>query len=190
MDSNLHNCINCNKKFKSNRKDKKYCSVKCNGQFLYKNNKEKYKKTAKEWALKNKEKRKHIQKKYNKKSYAENIKKNPNWNSENYFKYKDTYQKSSKKYKKNNKKIIYALNNKRRALKIKAMPKWSNLEKIKEFYKNCPKGHTVDHIYPLKSEWVCGLHVIENLQYLSSFENISKNNKKLKKYHKEAYFGL
>ena len=58
-------------------------------------------------------------------------------------------------------------------------PKWADIEAIAEYYRNRPKGKHVDHIYPLNSDWVCGLHVIENLQYLSVFENLSKNNKDL-----------
>jgi hypothetical protein len=59
----------------------------------------------------------------------------------------------------------------------KQTPKWANLEKIKDIYINRPKGHHVDHIIPLQGHNVCGLHVENNLQYLTAFENISKGNK-------------
>lgn len=65
----------------------------------------------------------------------------------------------------------------RRASKIKATPKWSNLDLIKEIYRNRPKGYHVDHILPLKGKLVCGLHVPNNLQYLPAIENIKKSNK-------------
>ena len=68
---------------------------------------------------------------------------------------------------------------KRRAEKLSATPKWANLEKIKEKYKNCPKGYHVDHYFPLQGENVCGLHVENNLQYLTAEQNISKGNKLL-----------
>jgi hypothetical protein len=58
-----------------------------------------------------------------------------------------------------------------------ATPKWANLVEIQDFYLSRPEGHHVDHIIPLKGESVCGLHVIENLQYLSAFDNLSKGNK-------------
>ena len=59
----------------------------------------------------------------------------------------------------------------------RATPPWADLEAIKEFYKNCPEGCEVDHIIPLQGKNVCGLHILENLQYLSITENRRKSNK-------------
>jgi HNH endonuclease. len=66
---------------------------------------------------------------------------------------------------------------KREAVKLQAIPKWANLKEIQQFYVACPKGMTVDHIVPLQGKNVCGLHVLENLQYLTSKENNSKGNR-------------
>lgn len=65
---------------------------------------------------------------------------------------------------------------KRRAQEHLATPMWADLAAIKRFYENCPPGHEVDHYYPLQSEFGCGLHVLENLQYLPKSENRSKGN--------------
>ena len=84
-----------------------------------------------------------------------------------------------KKYVLNNRYLKKASEAKRRASKLKATPKFANLNKIKEIYKNCPKGYHVDHIIPLHGKNVCGLHVEWNLQYLTPSENLSKYNKLL-----------
>ena len=47
-------------------------------------------------------------------------------------------------------------------------------KEIIEFFKNCPEGYEVDHIYPISKG---GLHVISNLQYLTQRENRIKGNK-------------
>lgn len=65
----------------------------------------------------------------------------------------------------------------RRALKINRLPSWADLSKIKEIYKNCPEGYHVDHIIPLQGTNVSGLHVENNLQYLTAQENLQKHNK-------------
>ena len=59
----------------------------------------------------------------------------------------------------------------------KATPAWAELEEIKQFYKNCPRGHHVDHQVPLCGKNVSGLHVLANLQYLTASENCRKGNK-------------
>lgn len=68
-------------------------------------------------------------------------------------------------------------NAKYRAKRKKALPCWADLTAIKEFYLNCPEGMEVDHIYPIVSDEVCGLHTLENLQYLTKYNNASKGNR-------------
>lgn len=67
-----------------------------------------------------------------------------------------------------------------RAKKIQATPPWLteiDLAAIAALYQMCPKGYHVDHIVPLRSDDVCGLHVPWNLQLLPGVENMSKGNK-------------
>lgn len=80
-------------------------------------------------------------------------------------------------WRKNNLQTHSAAQANRRASKIKATPIWANKCALKEIYKGCPRGMHVDHIIPLKNDLVCGLHVPENLQYLTFEENVLKSNK-------------
>jgi len=66
---------------------------------------------------------------------------------------------------------------KRRSSKLNATVVWANLEKIKEIYMGCPIGYEVDHIIPLQGKIVSGLHIENNLQYLTIKENRMKSNK-------------
>lgn len=66
---------------------------------------------------------------------------------------------------------------KRRADMLERTPPWADLSAIKQFYKECPEGYHVDHIVPLRGKNVSGLHVLENLQYLTAEENLRKSNK-------------
>lgn len=63
-----------------------------------------------------------------------------------------------------------------RAKKLQRLPTWANLSKIKQVYLECPSGLHVDHIIPLQGRLVSGLHVEDNLQYLTPKENMAKRN--------------
>ncbi len=96
---------------------------------------------------------------------------------------KEALAKKSKAYREANSHIIYALNAKRRAIKLQATPPWANKEHINSIYLlasiNRKAGHDVqvDHIVPLRSDMVCGLHCESNLQLLQGSDNISKGNR-------------
>jgi glutamyl/glutaminyl-tRNA synthetase len=71
------------------------------------------------------------------------------------------------------------MSSKRRAAMLKATPAWANQAEILKIYqKAIETGMTVDHIVPLLSKKVCGLHCEANLQLLPLRENLSKNNKR------------
>lgn len=65
----------------------------------------------------------------------------------------------------------------KRAQRLGRVPKWADLEAVKAFYFGCPPGMEVDHIVPLCGRKACGLHVLENLQYLTPPENRHKSNR-------------
>jgi hypothetical protein len=89
-----------------------------------------------------------------------------------------------KTYKDVNRPKIYANNAKRRADRVRATPSWANLKYIELFYKlakeeafRTGREVQVDHIVPLNSPIVCGLHCEDNLQLLFKEDNIRKGNK-------------
>lgn len=66
----------------------------------------------------------------------------------------------------------------RRAMKLMATPGWADQRRIDFIYREAARmGLTVDHIVPLKSEIVCGLHWHKNMQLLPMKENIAKGNR-------------
>lgn len=62
----------------------------------------------------------------------------------------------------------------RRAAKLNRVPPWVDRDAIRQIYLKCPKGYAVDHVIPLQGDLVSGLHVPENLQYLSVADNSAK----------------
>lgn len=65
----------------------------------------------------------------------------------------------------------------RKLLKISRVPAWADIDKIREIYNKCPLGYHVDHIVPIQGKNVSGLHVENNLQYLTAQDNLRKHNK-------------
>lgn len=147
----------------------------------YLDNSENSKKKSKEWMIKNRDR-------YNKN--------NKIWAKNNKIK----AYKSSKKWRDNNKILVLGYQNKyrnnhtetitrhsanRRARKLKAIPVWLTKEQKKQIniiYDKCPFGYEIDHIIPLITkdketgeQIACGLHVPWNLQYLTEYDNLSKN---------------
>lgn len=72
----------------------------------------------------------------------------------------------------------------RRATKLRATPGWANSRAIGLWYAGAKtmtqlagSPYHVDHIVPLRSKLVCGLHVEHNMQLLTQAENSSKHNR-------------
>jgi hypothetical protein len=113
------------------------------------NNKEKYNQRSIDWCLKNSERRKQ----------------------------------QSKNYADKNRATIHANTRRRQINKLKAVAAWGNKFFIEEAYslaalrtKIFGYKWEVDHIVPLQSKLVCGLHVEHNLQVISRNANRKKSN--------------
>ena len=72
----------------------------------------------------------------------------------------------------------------KRAANAKATPKWANRFFIEEAYDLARRRTAatgvdwhVDHVIPLRSKLVCGLHVELNLQVITAKQNLRKHNK-------------
>jgi len=78
-----------------------------------------------------------------------------------------------------------ALRAKHEAQKIQATPGWINQGYIDDVYRKAAiftrrdgKLWHVDHIVPLRSKLVCGLHCEDNLQTMPGKDNMSKGNRR------------
>ena len=95
-------------------------------------------------------------------------------------------KRTTKKWRDKNKELTCFLANKRRAQKLSATPLWypQEEERIKQLYQQCARitestgiVYHVDHIIPLQSNIVCGLHCLSNLRIITQSENNQKCNK-------------
>jgi 5-methylcytosine-specific restriction endonuclease McrA len=92
-----------------------------------------------------------------------------------------------KKYKDKNPEITYANTSSYRRRHREATPPWLSKEhklQVREMYitaqrltKMTGERYAVDHIIPLRSTFVCGLHVPWNLRVITQEENLRKSNK-------------
>jgi hypothetical protein len=79
---------------------------------------------------------------------------------------------------------VSASRHRRRAQSRKAQPVWADVSRLTWFYQQAREESArrgepihVDHIVPIRSRFVCGLHNEFNLQLLSAAENRAKSNR-------------
>jgi hypothetical protein len=121
---------------------------------------------------------------YAKKHYQGNRDRKLRRRKEHYQNNRDRELQRQKEYRQNNRDKARAKNARRRATKRNATPPWADKAVIEAIYAEAlwlqdftGEPYHVDHIVPLKSDFVCGLHVLANLQTLPGAENIAKSNR-------------
>lgn len=150
-------------------------------------NREKINKYIKQWKIDNREKYLVSEKKYRDNNRDAILERKRKFDKENPEKLKEYVKRYSKKPKA--KAIRCNIAAKRRASLLNATPEWVNTDDLKEIYIMAKEIQwlseerlEVDHIIPLQSELVCGLHVPWNLQILPKSLNVAKSNKLLEEY--------
>lgn len=89
-----------------------------------------------------------------------------------------------RQWQQNRKPIIAAYEAKRKSTKLKSTPSWFEKDLVDQLYKECREiskesgiEHNVDHIVPLVSDIVCGLHCMANLRIIPAKINQQKGNR-------------
>jgi hypothetical protein len=121
---------------------------------------------------------------YNRRWYEENAERQRENSRRWYEKNRERDLENSRRWQKQNPDKARAKCMRRLARKKQATPPWADHDAINAIYAEAVRleqetgiKHHVDHIYPLTSSYLCGLHVAENLQILTYAENISKGNR-------------
>lgn len=137
-------------------------------------NADKIKESKKKWAAENKEKIAARHKEWvkaNRQTCRDRVNK---WNKNNREAQRKYYRQTKSRYPE----IFTARDARRKAAVLRAIPSWANHSLIRNIYKEAAKsGNHVDHIVPLISGLVCGLHWEANLRVLKPIDNILKSNK-------------
>ena len=118
----------------------------------------------------------HITAKYNRRNWCKEC--DAIQSAINYRKTKERTKQRKKEWVSKNRAKVCSYTAKRRALKLNATPSWADFEEIQNMYLEA-KYHQMelDHIVPLNSPVVCGLHWEGNLQLLTREDNVKKGNK-------------
>ena len=133
-----------------------------------------------EWAKKNPERMKKAEQDYRARNKALGVGGDGSWYRVN----KDAALANTQKWREANRDRHREINARRRAARRSACVPWADRRRIAEVYAEANRltaetgiPHEVDHIVPLVSPVVCGLHVEHNLQVLTRAANQKKGNR-------------
>ena len=100
--------------------------------------------------------------------------------------YAELNRQRSAKWRKENSGVANFHASKYRAAKLERTANWADLNYIRDLYVNVKEANEmfkdynivfhIDHDIPLQGKLVSGLHVENNLQVLSAYDNLSKSN--------------
>lgn len=173
--------------------------VKANSRKHYLANKDAVCEKSKLWASNNPDKVKQVQqecakrkrvsdlehcRRIGRESRARNIDKRRASDRERYLLHTENRKASVRQWRIKHADVLNQYSKKRKATKLHSTPGWANAFFISEAYRLAKlrerivggKWH-VDHIVPLQSRVVCGLHVEHNLQVIPAAVNIRKHNR-------------
>lgn len=96
---------------------------------------------------------------------------------------KDVVLQNCQNWREKNRERVAGYTRERRRKQEMATPSWVNMERVESFYASAlmltaESGikYCVDHIVPIVSDYVCGLHCEDNLQIMTVSENAEKSN--------------
>lgn len=128
----------------------------------------------KRWAELNPDKVLASNRAWNKKNPEKLLAKNQRWMEKN----RDKARHVVSQWKQRNSAHVQQLNARRYAAKMNAVPCWFERDAVALLYaKGAEFGWEVDHVVPLQSDLVCGLHCWANLQLLACEDNAAKGNR-------------
>jgi hypothetical protein len=174
------NCKRCVKENNSNYYASNTGKVNAQNKEWRQKNIEKKSEQDKRWRLANKEKCNAR----NAAARAENPERNRAYQKKSWYKHYEKNLERKRIYRKQTPELQLVYVRSRQTRQKNAMPAWANIDNIKAIYRQCAWvtmvtgiKHHVDHYYPLKNDFVCGLHNEFNLRIIPAFDNLSKGNK-------------
>lgn len=127
----------------------------------------------KSWLSKNRERKNKADKNWREENRDRHLESARAWKDEN----KELNRKIVKDWRIENHSHIISYNASKRARCRMATPSWYDGKEVSAIYKDAKsKSMEVDHIIPLNSDFVCGLHFQGNMQLLTKRENAKKKN--------------